>query len=219
VVRVDFSLSPDLQPGTQVPSIGQSWPSAWDSSPSLSQFRPLDGTVKTQSLPVPSSPIQSHVWPCHVAVVTLILMPNMPKTECIARIRRKPTDNVRWCVHNKCQQVDLRQYWVVFLPIFPASPGLPPGTQVPVPGSPGLRPGTPVPVYPSPGVRPALPRPSPIQSQPLAGASGPSPGLRPSDWRPVSVRSGTVCGLGTGPPPWQSRRRTSTRWDRAWLRC
>ena len=81
------------------------------------------------------------------------------------------------------------------MPIFPASPGLPPGTQVPVPGSPGLRPGTPVPVYPSPGVRPALPRPSPIQSQPLAGASGPSPGLRPSDWRPVSVRSGTVCGL------------------------
>ena len=114
MVRVDFSLSPDLQPGTQVPSLGQSWPSAWDSSPSLSQSRPLAGTVNTQSLPVPFSSIQSHVWPCHVAVVTLILMPNMPKTECIARIRRKPMDNVRWCVHNKCQQVDLRQYWVVF---------------------------------------------------------------------------------------------------------
>ena len=141
-------------------------------------------------------------------------MPNMPNTECIARIRRKPMDNVRWCVHNKCQQVDLRQYWVVFLPIFPASPGLPPGTQVPVPGSPGLRPGTPVPVYPSPGVRPALPRPSPIQSQPLAGASGPSPGLRPSDWRPVSVRSGTVCGLAPPSPRPFPATTTTTRRNR-----
>eukprot|EP00966_Prymnesium_polylepis_P205146 4753169-Prymnesium_polylepis.1 len=40
-------------------------------------------------------------------------------------------DNVRWCVHNKSQQVDLRQDWVVFLPTFPVSPGLPPGTPVP----------------------------------------------------------------------------------------
>jgi hypothetical protein len=89
-LRSPVSVSPGLRPGTPVPVYPS--PGLW---PALSRPSPI------QSHPVPSSPIQSHVWPCHVAVVPLILMPNMPKTECIARIRRKPMDNVRWCVHNK----------------------------------------------------------------------------------------------------------------------